>query len=83
MATKPLDLGRHIQAVNNNSESTWVAGENGKFGLNPNHSQVQALMGTIVDPDWTISSNTTTYQEPTLAANQTLPVNFDARVHWH
>jgi len=80
MATNLLDLNSHIKTVNNNSKSTWVAGENGKFGLKPNHAQVQGLMGTIVDPDWTISSNTTTYAEPTLAANQTLPVNFDARV---
>jgi len=79
MATKPLDLFTHIKAVNSNSKSTWVAGENGKFGLAPNFASVQGLMGTIVDPNWTVSLNTTSYEAPPQASND-LPTNFDARV---
>jgi len=36
-------------------------------------------MGTIVDPDWTVSFNTTSYEAPPQAIND-LPTNFDARV---
>jgi cathepsin B len=38
-------------------------------------------MGTIVDPEWTIAYNTTTYEEPA-DISENLPTNFDARVNF-
>ena len=73
---RPLELQAHIDTVNSNTNSTWVAGVNNKFeGMSL--KEVSRLMGTIVDPDWAISSET---GEFTLSDD--LPTNFDSREQW-
>ena len=49
-----LDLSKHIETVNSNPKSTWVAGVNSKFD-GASLREIKSLMGTIVDPDWRIT----------------------------
>ena len=75
---RPLELQNHIESVNNNTEATWVAGVNSKFeGMSL--KEVQRLMGTVVDPDWTVSSLN---DMPVVLTDDDLPTNFDAREEW-
>lgn len=50
---QPLDLSKHIETVNSNPESNWVAGHNDKF-TGASRKEIKSLMGTIVDPEWII-----------------------------
>ena len=74
---QPVDLSAHIEAVNSNPNSTWVAGHNDKF-TGASLKEIKSLMGTIVDPDWAI------IQRPrdAVVINDDLPENFDARTQW-
>ena len=78
-AERPLFLENHISIVNNNKASTWTAGVNNKFA-NVSLKEVQALMGTIVDPEWTIKG----VESPHLTSDGPLstPEIFDARTNW-
>jgi len=74
----PLDLDKIIKEVNSNPHSSWKAGVNAKFH-GASLKEVKSLMGTIVDPDWTISLH------PRDSANvetDALPASFDARANW-
>ena len=51
---RPLDLTNHINHVNSNPKSGWVAGVNEKFE-GASLKEIKTLMGTVVDPDWTIN----------------------------
>lgn len=74
----PLDLSAHIESVNSNPNSTWTAGVNSKFD-GASLKEIKSIMGTIVDPDWTI--NLRPRDTPMLLADD-LPENFDARTQW-
>jgi len=74
----PLDLSKHIEAVNSNPKSTWVAGENAKFA-NVSLNEVRSLMGTIVDEDWAIKMPV---RDTPMLVNDSLPTDFDARTEW-
>jgi len=78
-AERPLDLDTHINAVNLNKNSTWTAGVNSKFA-NVSHKEAQAIMGTIVDPDWTIKG----VESAHLTNNSVIstPEIFDSRTNW-
>mmetsp|Transcript_28792 Transcript_28792/g.38397 ORF Transcript_28792/g.38397 Transcript_28792/m.38397 type:complete len:409 (+) Transcript_28792:21-1247(+) len=75
---KPLDLSAHIETVNSNPSSTWVAGVNNKFE-GASLKEIKSLMGTIVDPDWTITLRPR--DSPMLTADD-LPESFDSREAW-
>ena len=75
---RPVDLTRHIDHVNSNPKSTWVAGVNEKFE-GASLKEIKSLMGTIVDPDWTI--NMRPRDQPRLVSDD-YPENFDARTNW-
>lgn len=76
MAEIPLDLEKHIEAVNSNPNSTWTAGFNAKFE-GASRKEVKSIMGTVVDPDWVIR-----LPEKSVAVRNDLPTNFDARTAW-
>ena len=76
---QPLDLSKHIEIVNSNPEKTWVAGNNAKF-TGASRKEVKRLMGTVVDPDWTIKG--VEREDARIETDATLPTNFDARVQW-
>lgn len=78
MAEQPLNLDKHVEAVNSNPNSTWVAGDNDKF-IGASKKEVRALMGTVVDPNWTIKGHAKQTPE---VVNDALPESFDARVQW-
>lgn len=71
----PLNLHRHIEVVNSNPNSNWVAGFNDKFE-GASKKEVQRLMGTVVDEDWTYKAHV----KETVSAD--LPDTFDARTAW-
>ena len=75
-AEAPLDLSKHIERVNSNPNSTWVAGVNEKFE-GASLKEIKGLMGTVVDPDWAILMPERNY--PQLIASDDPPENFDAR----
>ena len=75
----PLDLSAHIETVNSNPKSTWVAGVNSKFeGASLN--EIRSLMGTVVDPDWVI--RLPELNEPRVFSDASMPDTFDARTNW-
>ena len=74
---RPLDLSAHIEAVNSNPKSTWTAGVNSKFE-GASLKEIKSIMGTIVDPDWTI----TLKPRDDALVNDDLPESFDARTAW-
>lgn len=76
MEETPLDLDRHIEFVNSNPSSNWVAGTNSKFE-GASIKEVKTLMGTIVDPKWAINLH-----EKSFNVTVSLPENFDARTEW-
>ena len=78
-AEAPLDLSKHIERVNSNPNSTWVAGVNEKFE-GASLKEIKGLMGTVVDPDWAIMMPERNY--PQLIADNATPTNFDARTEW-
>ena len=75
---QPLDLSRHIETVNSNPNSTWVAGVNSKFE-GASLKEIKSLMGTVVDPDWTI---TVRERDTPMMVSDDLPASFDARTAW-
>jgi hypothetical protein len=75
---QPLQLGAHIEAVNSNPKSTWVAGVNEKFE-GASLKEIKQILGTVVDPDWTITGHVKEFSGVTA---DDLPVNFDARTNW-
>jgi len=75
----PLNLGEHVKAVNNNPKSKWVAGVNEKF-QSASRKEVQRLMGTVVDPEWTIKG--APYPDMPHVVTDDLPTDFDARTNW-
>ena len=75
---QPLDLTAHIEAVNSNPASTWVAGVNDKFH-GASTKEIKSLMGTVVDPDWTIKMRPR--DSPDVFADA-VPDSFDARTNW-
>lgn len=78
-AERPLDLDTHINIVNNNKTSTWTAGVNTKFA-NVSLKEAQAIMGTIVDPEWTINGVESVHL--TSDSAMSVPANFDSRTNW-
>jgi hypothetical protein len=78
-AERPLALETHINIVNNNNTSTWTAGVNSKFE-NVSKKEAQAIMGTIVDPEWAIKGT----ESPHLSSDAPIstPEIFDARTNW-
>ena len=78
MDERPLDLSAHIEHVNSNPKSTWVAGVNEKFE-GASLKEIKTLMGTIVDPDWTINMRP---RDAPMLVSDDLPTNFDARTNW-
>lgn len=70
---KPLDLSMHIETVNSNPNSTWVAGSNPRFE-GASFKEVSQMMGTIVDPDWTYKAHVKAD-----TPNADLPTNYDVR----
>ena len=77
-AEEPLDLSTHIEEVNSNPKSTWVAGHNDKF-TGASLKEIKSIMGTIVDEDWAImlpEKNTPS------VVNDDLPAQFDSRTQW-
>ena len=75
---QPVDLSAHIEAVNANPNSTWVAGDNSKF-TGASLKEIKGLMGTIVDPEWTITQRA---RDSPMILSDDLPVDFDSRVQW-
>ena len=75
---QPLDLSVHIEAVNSNPHSTWVAGENAKF-TGASLKEVKSLMGTVVDPEWTIKVHE---RSDARVVSDDVPASFDARTAW-
>jgi len=75
LAEVPLDLTSHVEYVNN-MNTTWTAKAHDKF-TGASRKEVKSLMGTVVDPEWTISAH-----KINETANVDLPVNFDARTAW-
>lgn len=73
-----LDLSAHIEQVNSNPASTWVAGENIKF-QGASLKEIKSLMGTVVDPDWTINMHP---RDDARVVSDDLPAEFDARTNW-
>ena len=76
MEETPLDLDRHIEFVNSNPKSNWVAGRNDKFE-GASLKEIKSLMGTIVDPEWAINLH-----EKRHNITNDLPESFDARTNW-
>lgn len=74
----PLDLDVHIETVNSNPKSTWVAGVNNKFE-GASLKEVKSLMGTIVDPEWTINLHPRSDHR---IVSDDVATNFDARTAW-
>merc|ERR1719162_1194736 len=74
----PLDLDVHIETVNSNPKSTWVAGVNNKFE-GASLKEVKNLMGTIVDPEWTINLHPRSDHR---IVSDDVATNFDARTAW-
>lgn len=74
----PLDLSSHIETVNSDPRSTWTAGVNAKFE-GASLKEIKNLMGTVVDPDWTVKS--ISRGQARLVADDT-PAEFDARTNW-
>ena len=75
---QPLNLTAHIEQVNANPKSNWVAGVNNKFE-GASLKEVKSLMGTIVDPDWAIVQHP---RASPVVANDDVPTEFDARTAW-
>jgi len=78
MAEIPLDLSVHIDHVNANPHSNWVAGVNDKF-KGASLKEVRKLMGTVVDPEWAVLGHAKHYNNTNVAA---VPTNFDGRTQW-
>ena len=76
MEEQPLDLSRHIDKVNSNPNSNWVAGVNEKFE-GASLKEIKSIMGTIVDPDWVIKLPER--EDPPLVQYSMVPESFDAR----
>lgn len=74
----PLDLSKIIEEVNSDPTSTWTAGVSAKFH-GASLKEVKSLMGTVVDPDWTIKGRA---RDSAMVVSDALPVNFDARTAW-
>jgi len=60
----------------NNANTTWKAKVQPKFE-GASQKEIKKLMGTVVDPQWTIKGTPKTYPK-----NANLPTNFDAREQW-
>jgi len=73
-----LDLSKHIETVNSNFNSNWVAGVNDKFE-GASLKEIKSLMGTIVDPDWRINLPP---RDESIEVADDLPAEFDARTAW-
>jgi len=76
MDERPINLNAHIEKVNSNPNSSWVAGANDKFD-NVSKKEIQAMLGAIVDPEWTLNLH-----PRDTVSNDDLPTNFDSRVQW-
>ena len=74
----PLNLDVHIETVNSNPKSTWVAGVNTKFE-GASLKEIKSLMGTIVDPEWAINSYP---RSDARIISDDIPTDFDARTQW-
>lgn len=64
-----------IERINQNKESTWVAGEN-KYFEGRTLDEIRGLMGTLETPEWL------RLPETDLQESNDLPESFDARVQW-
>jgi cathepsin B len=74
---RPMNLETHVNIVNNNPKSTWVAGMNDKFN-NMSRKQAENMMGTVVDSQWTFKDFEILGDEPL----RDLPGDFDSRANW-
>jgi hypothetical protein len=72
---RPLELNEVIEKVNS-ANTTWTAGVNSKFER-VSLKDVQRIMGTVVDPAWTIKAEV---EAPAMLFGDDLPTDFDARV---
>lgn len=70
------DHSVHIEAVNSNPESTWIAGHNDRFN-GMTLSEIKSMMGTVVDPEWRI-----TLRERQFDVNVSVPASFDVVENW-
>jgi len=75
---EPLNLAVHIETVNSNPHSNWVAGVNEKFE-GASLKEIKNIMGTIVDEDWIIQLPE---KVEYAVADFTAPDTFDARSNW-
>ena len=74
----PVKLNVFADYVNSQPNSTWTAYENDKF-KGAKYNQVKSLMGTVVDPVWTVKM--LTRKEP-VEITDSFPSDFDARTFW-
>ncbi len=74
-AEYPVSLKETAEYVNS-VNTTWKAKVQPKFE-GASKKEIRKMMGTVVDPEWTIKATPKNYPTP---AN--LPVNFDAREQW-
>lgn len=77
LAEVPVNFDAIVEHVNKNPKSSWKATKNAKFD-GASQKEIKKIMGTVVDPEWTIKAHTKTFAP----SNVTLPTNFDARVQW-
>lgn len=61
--------------MNNSPTATWKARKNEKFA-SATYNDVRSLMGTVVDPDWTVKIHEKDYKDTEV------PDNFDSRKEW-
>lgn len=71
-----VDLDSLVEHVNNTPNATWKARKNEKF-IGATYNDVRSLMGTVVDPDWTVKIH-----EKRSFKDTEVPANFDSRVEW-
>ena len=77
-----LDLSKHVQIINSNPKSSWKAATSDRLN-GMTRSQIKAMMGTVVDPDWSVSipdNETLNFSDQTSAALSTLPSKFTVGV---
>lgn len=75
---EPIDFAKHIDVVNSNVNSTWVAGHNDKFA-GASKKEIQRTLGTVVDPDWTLKAE---FEVPAGLYADDIPDTFDSRTNW-
>lgn len=74
---QPVDLSKHVEHVNNNPKSSWKAAMPKRFeGMST--KEIKRMMGTVVDPDWTVEAE----HVKTDVMPGVLPTDFDVSANW-